>query len=90
MYSPAKDVESLLAKMVVGNAVLFAVCANSDAGQRGIIHNPMQIHLLPHRIILPRCNMVHPIFVNAIAHPTLQRESACVPVIIQFQGAVFC
>jgi hypothetical protein len=33
-------------------------------GQRGIIHNPVQIHLLLQRMILPWYLIVHPILVK--------------------------
>jgi hypothetical protein len=40
-------------------------------GWRGIIHNPVRIHLLPHRIVHPRYLIEHPIFVNSTLHPAL-------------------
>jgi hypothetical protein len=40
-------------------------------GWRGIIHNPVRMHLLPHRILCPRYLIKHPIFVNITSHPTL-------------------
>jgi hypothetical protein len=29
------------------------LAVNSGVGQRGIIHNPMRVHLLPQKMILP-------------------------------------
>jgi hypothetical protein len=40
-------------------------------GWRGIIHNPVRMHLLLHRIVRPRYLIEHPIFVNSTSHPTL-------------------
>ena len=40
-------------------------------GWWGIIHNPVRMHLLPHRIMRPRYLIEHPIFVNSTSHPTL-------------------
>jgi hypothetical protein len=36
---------------------------------RDIIHRLVHVHLLPHRIVLPRCVIVHPIFVKWTLHP---------------------
>jgi hypothetical protein len=40
-------------------------------GWRGIIHNPVRMHLLPHRIVRPRYLIQHPIFVSSTSHPAL-------------------
>ncbi len=46
----------MLAAMTVGSGLagLF-LAVNGGVGQRRIIHNPMRVHLLPQRMILPRC-----------------------------------
>ncbi len=51
--------------------LLFA----DDGGveQRGIIHNPVRVHLLPQRITLPRYVIVHPILVKMTLQPALHR-----------------
>jgi hypothetical protein len=46
---------------------------NDSVGQRGIIHNPVWVHLLPQRMILPQCVIVHPILVKATLQPALHR-----------------
>jgi hypothetical protein len=40
-------------------------------GWRGNIHNPVPMHLPPHRIMRLRYLLKHPIFVNSTSHPTL-------------------
>ncbi len=40
-------------------------------GWRGIIHNPVRVHLLPRRIVRPRYLIKHPISVNSTSHPAL-------------------
>jgi hypothetical protein len=40
-------------------------------GWRGIIHNPVRMYLLPHRIVRPRYLIEHPIFVNSTSHLAL-------------------
>jgi hypothetical protein len=42
-------------------------------GQRGIIHNPVWVHLLPQRITLTRYMIVHPILVKTTLQPVLNR-----------------
>ncbi len=37
----------------------------------GINHSPVRVHLLAHRTMRPRCEMVHPILVNTISQPAL-------------------
>ncbi len=69
--SAAVDVTSMLAAMAIGRALAVA-CSGMRAGEmaRGIIHRPVRMHLLPHRIVLPRCVIVHLIFVKWTMHPT--------------------
>ncbi len=45
-------------------------------GWRGIIHNPVRMHLLPHRIMRPRYLIKHPIFVNSTLHSALHSVTA--------------
>jgi hypothetical protein len=51
--------------------LLFAV--NSGVGPRGVIHNPVQVHLLPQRFALPRYVIVHTILVKTTLQPELHR-----------------
>ncbi len=63
-WLPAMKVAATLAiKVVWANAVVGMV-VGWILGARGIIHNPVRMHLLPHRIIQPRCVMVHSILVK--------------------------
>ncbi len=61
--SAAVDVALVLAATAIGRALAVA-CSGMRAGDvvRGIIHRPAHMHLLPHRIVLPRCMIVHLIF----------------------------
>jgi hypothetical protein len=66
------EVAAMLAAMAVrGNAVV-SVVIGGVLGFRGIIHNPVRMHLLLHRIVHPQCVMVHQILVKRILHPALQ------------------
>jgi hypothetical protein len=67
--SAAVDVVLMLAAMAIGRA-LAVTCSGMRLGDvvRGIIHSPVHVHLLPHRIVLPRCVIVHPIFVKWTLH----------------------
>jgi hypothetical protein len=47
--------------------------ANGSMEQRGIIHKPVHVHLLLHRMIFLRCKIVHPILVKATLQPALHR-----------------
>ncbi len=65
-------VAATLAAMVArGNAMVGKVI-DGLLVCRGIIHNPVHIHLLPHRIMRLWCVIVHPIFVKRTLHPALQ------------------
>jgi hypothetical protein len=46
---------------------------NGRVGQRGIIHNPVQVHLLPQRMFFPQYVIVHPILVKTTLQPALHR-----------------
>jgi hypothetical protein len=71
-WLPAMEVAATLAVMAIrGNAVV-GVVVGRILGTRGIIHNPVHMHLQPHRIMQPQCVMVHPIFVKRTLHPALQ------------------
>jgi hypothetical protein len=53
-WSLAVEVAATLAAMAVrGNAVVGGVVGGL-LGCRGIIHNPVHMHLLPHRIVRPQ------------------------------------
>jgi hypothetical protein len=70
----------LLAMEVSAALPAIAVRGNAVAGRvvggllvcRGITHNPVCLHLLPHRIVRPQCMMVHPFFVKRVSHPAMQ------------------
>jgi hypothetical protein len=49
------------------------LAVDGGVGQRGIIHNLVQVHLLPQRMIFPQYAIVHPILVKATLHPELHR-----------------
>jgi hypothetical protein len=63
-------------------------------GWRGIIHNPVRTHLLPHRIVRPRYLIKHAIFVNITSHPmlhcmtTLMRECEANPGMMWAKHAI--
>ncbi len=66
------EVAATLAAMVLkGNAVVGGVLGGLLVC-RGIIHKPVHMHLLPHRIVQPQCIIVHPIFMKRTLHPALQ------------------
>jgi hypothetical protein len=64
------DVASMLAAMVIGRALAVA-CSGMRVGDmvRGIIHRPVHVHLLLHRIVLLWCVIVHPILMKWTSHP---------------------
>ncbi len=62
---------TLAAVAMRGNAVVGGDVGGL-LGCRGIIHNPVHMHLLLHRIVWPGCIIVHPIFVKRTLHPVLQ------------------
>jgi hypothetical protein len=66
----AVDVALTLASMAIGRALAVAY-SGMRAGDvvRGTIHRPVHVHLLPHKIVLPWCVIVHPIFVKWTSHP---------------------
>jgi hypothetical protein len=65
------EVAAKLAAMAVKGNVVVSVVVGGRLGNRGIIHNPVQMHLLPHRIVWPPSIMVHPILVKMTLHPAL-------------------
>ncbi len=62
----------MLAIMAVWVAAVVGVVIGEILGTKVIIHNPMRMHLLQHRIVQPQCVMVHPILVKRTSHPALQ------------------
>ncbi len=68
----AVEVAATLAVMAVWGTAVVGVVVGGILGTRGIIHNPMRMHLLPYRIVRPGCVMVHPILVKRTLHPALQ------------------
>jgi hypothetical protein len=64
-----------LAVMAVRGNALVGVVVGGIPGTRLIIHNAVHMHLLPHKIVPPRCIMVHPIYVERTLHPALQSVS---------------
>jgi hypothetical protein len=64
----------MLAAMTVGSKLARLLFAdNGGMGQRGIIHNPVRVHLLPQRITLPQYMIVHPILVKTSLQPAVHR-----------------
>jgi hypothetical protein len=60
--------------MTVGSVLAWLLFADDGGvGQRGIIHYPVQVHLLPQRITLPLYVIVHPILVKTTLQPALHR-----------------
>jgi hypothetical protein len=63
-------------------------------GWRGIIHNPVRMHLLLHRIVHTRYLIEHPIFVNSTSYPALHsmtmlmRESEANPGMMWARHAI--
>ncbi len=52
-WLPAMEVAATLAAMAIwGNAVVGMV-VDGMLGTKGIIHNPVRMHLLPYRIVRP-------------------------------------
>jgi hypothetical protein len=66
------EVAAKLAVMAVWGSVVVGVVIDGILGTRDIILNPVCMHLLLHRIVQPRCIMVHPILVKRTSHPVLQ------------------
>ncbi len=64
----------MLAAMTVGGKLArFLFADDGGVGQRGIIHNPVWVHLLLQRITLPQYVIVHPILVKMTLQPALHR-----------------
>jgi hypothetical protein len=64
----------MLAVMTVGSGLAgLLLVVDCGVGQRGIIHNPVWVHLLPQRMILLQYVIVHPILVKATLQPALHR-----------------
>ncbi len=66
------EVAATLAAMAVWGTAVVGVVVGGILRTRGIIHNPVCMHLLLHRIVQPRCVMVNPILVKRTLHPVLQ------------------
>jgi hypothetical protein len=66
------EVAATLAAMVVRGNEVVGMFVGGLLGCRGIIHNPVQMHLLLHIIVLPQFVMVHLIFVKRTSYPALQ------------------
>jgi hypothetical protein len=67
----AVEVAVTLVAMVMGGRLLVGSIVSGSMGWRGIIHNPVRMHLLPHRIMRPQYLIKHPIFMNSTSHPAL-------------------
>ncbi len=71
------EVASTLAVITVGSGLAGLLLAvDGGVGQRGIIHNPVRVHLLPQRMILPQYPIAKPILVKATLQPALHRVRA--------------
>ncbi len=68
-WLPATEVAATLAAMAVSGTALVGMVVGGMLGTRGIIHNPVYMHLLLHSIVRPKCIMVHPILVKRTLHP---------------------
>jgi hypothetical protein len=74
-----EELASTLAAMTVGSKLAWLLFADDGGvGQRGIIHNPVRVHLLLQRITLPRYVIVHPILAKTTSRPALHRVCVCV------------
>jgi hypothetical protein len=69
---PVMEMAATLAAMAVMGSAVVGVAVGGILGTRGVIHNPVCMHLLPHIIVQLRCVMVHSIFVKRTPHPALQ------------------
>ncbi len=61
-WFPAVEVAAKLVAMAVRGKAVVGVVVGGFLGCRGIIHNPVHMHFLPHRIAWPQCIIVHPFF----------------------------
>jgi hypothetical protein len=60
--------------MTVGNVLAWLLSADAaGVGQRGILHNPVQVLLLLQRITLLRYMIMHPILVKMTLQPALHK-----------------
>jgi hypothetical protein len=71
-WLPAMEGAATLATMAIRGTAVVGMVIDGRLGTRGIIHNPVRMHLLPHRIVWPRCVMLHPILAKRTLHPALQ------------------
>ncbi len=71
-WLPAVDVAATLAAMAIWGTAVVGMVVGGILGTRTIIYYPVHMHLLPHRVVQPRCVMVHPILVRRTSHPALQ------------------
>ncbi len=63
-----------MAAVTVGGGMAgLMLVVDGGVGERGIIHNPVWVHLLLQKMILPQYVIAHPILVKATLHPTLNR-----------------
>jgi hypothetical protein len=66
-----------LAAMTVGDKMVgLMLVVDCRVGQRGIICNPVRVHLLPQRMLLLQYITVHLILVKATLQPTLHKVTA--------------
>jgi hypothetical protein len=71
-WSPAVEVAATLAAMAALSTAVVGVVVGGILGTKGISHNPVCMHWLPHIIVRPQCIMVHPILVKRTSHRVLQ------------------
>ncbi len=71
-WSPAMEMAAKLATMAMRDNAVVGRVLGGLLVCRGIIHNPVCMHLLLHIIVQPQCTIVHPIFVKRTLHPALQ------------------
>jgi hypothetical protein len=73
IYQQMRRLPHIGSNMVGGGMAGLMLVVNGGVGQRGIIHNPVQVNLVLQRMILPQYVTVHPILVKATLHPALHR-----------------
>jgi hypothetical protein len=52
-WLPAVEVAATLAPMTIWSTAVVSIVVGGILGTRGIIHNSLHMHLLPHRIVGP-------------------------------------
>jgi hypothetical protein len=77
-WLPAVEVAATLGTMAVRGKAVVGRVIGGLLGSRGIIHDPVRMHSLPHRTVRTWCVMVHPISFKRTSHPALQSVTTLV------------